>query len=265
MNIGDRINWNYQPKGGYATSQVVAGIIRKIGPKRVQIEVRIREPYGQRRWMPETRSVNPESIFPRITPCAALGEPMEVWHRGFHVTAWKHPIGTAHSQFQEGIWYAQIDGYQVGAPMHSEERAIEAGVQSLQNGGYRVALRSAIDVFEKWLATPDIDPTHADTANRELPQLRERLAKESMLRTSPGQYEVLILRGNPDRGPETGPGFGRKVRAQFLNDFDSRQIGVKCRLLEDDPHGIGKPDKAGEEGWWEISQIQWFPTEKASI
>lgn len=63
--------------------------------------------------------------------------------------------------------------------------------------------------------------------------------------TLPGD-EVILIRGGRGRGPETGYGFEREVRAKYLG---GDEINVICELLEDDPHG-GSPNKAGETGVW---------------
>jgi hypothetical protein len=65
---------------------------------------------------------------------------------------------------------------------------------------------------------------------------------------------ILIHRGNPSRGPESGPGFSRKVTA-IIEDVPAGSGQVRCRLLEDDPHAIGAPCRAGESGLWAASQI----------
>lgn len=59
--------------------------------------------------------------------------------------------------------------------------------------------------------------------------------------------EVILIRGNAWRGPESGPGFGREVKARYLG---SDGEVVECMLLEDDPHAVTAPIKAGEIGWW---------------
>lgn len=65
---------------------------------------------------------------------------------------------------------------------------------------------------------------------------------------------MLIERGNPDRGPETGPGFGRRVPAEI----EEALIGdwqVRCKSLTDDPNAVGAPCLAGDSGLWSVSQI----------
>ncbi len=61
----------------------------------------------------------------------------------------------------------------------------------------------------------------------------------------PGQ-DVILIRGSRGRGPETGPGFEREVRARYLG---GDELNIICELLQDDPHG-GIPTKAGEIGCW---------------
>ena len=62
---------------------------------------------------------------------------------------------------------------------------------------------------------------------------------------APGD-DVSLVRGSRGRGPETGSGFERKVRAKYLG---GDAVNVICALLEDDPHG-GAPNNAGEIGVW---------------
>lgn len=64
--------------------------------------------------------------------------------------------------------------------------------------------------------------------------------------------EVFIMRGNPLRGAATGPGFGREVRA-IVRTISGEN--VECELLEDDPHAVCDPKKAGETGWWSLSSV----------
>lgn len=61
----------------------------------------------------------------------------------------------------------------------------------------------------------------------------------------PGQ-EVVLVRGSRGRGPESGPGFEREVRARYLG---GDEVNIFCELLEDDPHG-GAPNRTGEVGCW---------------
>lgn len=66
--------------------------------------------------------------------------------------------------------------------------------------------------------------------------------------------QVQIDRGNPGRGPETGPGFGRRVPA-VIEEALVGDWQVRCRLLADDPNAVGSPCRAGDSGLWSVSQI----------
>lgn len=257
MTPGDRINWSHTPRGGYGFYQTVAGIVHKIGPKRIQIEVRVREPYGQRRWIPELKWVPKDAVRPRVLPSAAFSEPMSLRVQGFAVKAWRHPTGVS-SQFPAGIWYGEIDGYQVGSPWSTEESALHEAYQMLLDGRYRTTLLSAVEHYERWLSN-ETEEKYRTEAMATLPDLRERLSKvEKILMGRPSEpREVRILRGNPSRGAETGPGYGRLVPAMFLREFDQTGHNIKCRLLANDPNAVGKPNAVGEEGWWSVSQMVW--------
>lgn len=64
---------------------------------------------------------------------------------------------------------------------------------------------------------------------------------------------VVISCGNPNRGPETGPGHGREVLGKFLRVECGQPY---CALLVDDPDAVGKPDKVGDKGLWCWSQVR---------
>jgi hypothetical protein len=37
LKVGDRVNWLYEPRGGYGYVKTVAAVVTKIEPKKVQI------------------------------------------------------------------------------------------------------------------------------------------------------------------------------------------------------------------------------------
>jgi hypothetical protein len=70
---GNRVNWRYEARGGYGYSQRVAAIVRKVGPKRITIEVAERDIVSGE-WVRKLTSVKPENLSPRAALCAELGE-----------------------------------------------------------------------------------------------------------------------------------------------------------------------------------------------
>lgn len=110
---------------------------------------------------------------------------------------------------------------------------------------------------ESWRENPRIRP-QPKTAQAVASALADRIRQLEdqvafMQRMMVGR-KVLILRGNPHRGPETGPGFGRKIPA-VIEDVPVGHWQIRCRLLVDDPDAVGSPCHAGESGLWAASQI----------
>lgn len=118
-------------------------------------------------------------------------------------------------------------------------------------------LKEAMSRADAWRSNPRTRPT-PDAARGVAATLADRVTLlEGQLalaqRLTAGR-QVSILRGNPDRGPETGPGFGRKVPAVIV-DAAVGSYQVQCRLLADDPDAVGAPCRAGDIGLWSASQI----------
>lgn len=107
---------------------------------------------------------------------------------------------------------------------------------------------------EAWRMNPRMRPTPA-VAIAVATALANRVQQlEQRLRLVEGR-EVLIERGNPRRGPETGPGFGRRVPAVIEDAVAGNGYDVRCKLLADDPDAVGAPNRAGDSGLWSVSQI----------
>lgn len=118
-------------------------------------------------------------------------------------------------------------------------------------------VKLAIEQAESWRTNPRTRPT-PETTRAVVSVLVDRIKRlEEMLATTQRLAvgrQVILLRGNMDRGPETGAGFGRKVPAVLL-DATSFPNQLLCRLLVDDPNAVGAPCRAGDEGLWSASQV----------
>lgn len=118
----------------------------------------------------------------------------------------------------------------------------------------RITLDEAMARAESWRKNPRTRPTPA-VAIAVSTALAARVQQlEQYLRLAVGR-EVLIERGSPGRGPETGPGFGRRVPAVIEEAPVGIGDQVRCKLLRDDPDAVCSPTKAGESGIWALSQI----------
>lgn len=69
MQVGDRVNWQHTPRGGYGYSVCVAGIVTKIAAKRVQIRVAVR---SGNEWQQVTKWVEPARLNTREKPVPEL-------------------------------------------------------------------------------------------------------------------------------------------------------------------------------------------------
>lgn len=71
MQIGDRVTWS-SARGGYGFVQQIAGVVLRIGPKRVRIRVALR--CAGRGWQPQYRWVSPDTLRPRHQPVPAVDD-----------------------------------------------------------------------------------------------------------------------------------------------------------------------------------------------
>ena len=234
--------------------EVQPAVLVRFGPKRALIEWREPEPFRRGSWLRRERWVEPKSLAPRVLPHREFGEPLQLHACGHHFAPWRHPA-RGHAAFPDGVWYGQIDGTVTGAPCASEQSAVHQAWMAFTRGGWRTQLLSQTEVARRQLASAE--PQRAQELAEQLRRLSQHLAKLNTLEAlQAGQPQpVEIERGNPDRGPETGPGFGRRVPALLLRCEGHR---VLCRLEQDDPHSVAAPSRAGQEDWWEASQIRWL-------
>lgn len=176
LNPGDRVQWTNIPRHQWMFGPVAQAVVRKLGAKRVQIEVRFKAPYSRpARWESRLKWVPADSLKRRVVPSAAFGEEMRIECGGFVLTGWRHPNGRG-LVFKDGIWYGAVDGMTCTAPWMSEEQALASALHALYEGGYRTTLRSSISTYEHWLAT-ESSPASRQEAQAKLPELRGRLKK----------------------------------------------------------------------------------------
>ncbi|WP_313315387.1 hypothetical protein [Pulveribacter sp.] len=234
--------------------EVQPAVLLRFGPKRALIELREPERYVRSSWLRHERWVDPQALAPRVLPHREFGEPLELHDHGHHIAAWRHPA-RGHAAFPDGVWYGQIDGTVTGAPCASEQVAMHQAWTALTRGGWRTHLISQKDALQRQLASAA--PGRAQELAEQLQGLCQNLAKLDTLEAlQAGQPQAVeIERGNPERGPATGAGFGRRVPALLLR-CEGHQ--VLCRLVQDDPHAVAAPSRAGQEGWWEARQIRWL-------
>lgn len=63
FRIDQTVTWAYTPRGGYGYTYPVNGVVTKVGPKRVQIEVMTRRGEPKRVW------VTPDKLAARNKEC----------------------------------------------------------------------------------------------------------------------------------------------------------------------------------------------------
>ena len=113
MTTGDRVNWR-SSKDAF----LVPGLVVKLGPKRVQIEVRELSRFG-RDLVPRTKWVDARDLSRRIYPASVLREAMDMHDRGFAISVIKR-LARGHATL---IGVVQKDGKQVALSAISEVNA----------------------------------------------------------------------------------------------------------------------------------------------
>ena len=168
MKTGDRVNWR-SSKDAF----LVPGLVVKLGPKRVQIEVRELSRFG-RDLVPRTKWVDARDLSRRIYPASVLREAMDMHDRGFAISVVKRLART--QAFPNGVFYGAIDGREATAPYGSADAALQAAHAALTGGGYETGLRTNLECYEGWILG-GIDGKPLAEARREIPLLEARLAK----------------------------------------------------------------------------------------
>lgn len=118
-------------------------------------------------------------------------------------------------------------------------------------------INEALERTKSWRENPQTRP-QPDTARAVAASLADHLQhleqQLAMMQRLVVGRQVLIERGNAARGPDTGPGFGRKIPA-VIEEAPVGEWQVRCKLLADDPDAVGSPCRLGESGLWSASQI----------
>jgi hypothetical protein len=174
LKEGDWLNWRQQSRGGYHYVHSVAALFKKSGPKRIQIEVMQKGLYDKQ-WTRVLKWVERESLTHRLLPSEAFYEPMELDVKGFKLTVWRHPVGNT-QVFKNGVFYGEIDGLSVTAPVGNKEDALYHALHALQSGGYRTALLTALECYQGWLKQ-DLGEVKNQQAREEIANTEKRLEK----------------------------------------------------------------------------------------
>lgn len=183
----DRVYLIRVPRTLWHAGQRIPAVIRRIGAKQVEIELRHRPLFGRYtdtevvlKW------VSPTAIEPRQIPCSALGEEMRLEVDGFTITSMRHPAPPPRSM-PRGIFYGMVDGLVCTAPLFTHEAAMEGALLSLQ-GRLRSQLIATIEVCGRKIEAEQAQGRPCPSANAELSDARQRLAK--LLATYPEQAEA---------------------------------------------------------------------------
>jgi len=161
-----------------------------------------------------------------------------------------------HNDVRALILLASIPGRKVcGAANMGEKLYPEGKVQATSRQGLALAAINAMrrlrDAGLAVIEHPRKGPKACFTLTAAGEALVARLPSNACEFTQGAM--VVISRGNPDRGPETGSGYGREVLGRFLRIEGGQPY---CALLADDPDSVGKPDKASDKGLWCWSQVR---------
>jgi hypothetical protein len=64
VKVGDKINWSYEPRGGYGYTQQIAGVVTRLGREKIQIRVAKRD---NGNWVATDRWIMPDKLSGRVS------------------------------------------------------------------------------------------------------------------------------------------------------------------------------------------------------
>lgn len=176
LALNTRVTWLSPPRSLAHLGPAPAAVVRAIGDKRVQIELRVKAPFA-RTVQSLLKWANPQDLGVREVPCLALGEEPVVNVEGFTVTGWKHPAHVRTRVMPYGIFYGRIDDQDATGPHACPEQAIGEALLQLREGGFRRRVTARCETLDGFLSRDDLADAERDALARELGALEQLLVK----------------------------------------------------------------------------------------
>src|SRR5271165_3940159 len=261
VKVGDKINWSYEPRGGYGYTQQIAGVVTKLGREKIQIRVAKRDNGS---WVAAERWVVPDKLSGRVsraTPeeAAQLIEPETKSMDKIELRQISDP---ERDQVQRAIIAEGADGHRPGIPQKSRK-------------GNLVSTEQTVDEERQYLVVPYAEREEAKAAGAKW-DWREKLwyigpegtlvgvakwlpgnaAAKVPAQTNPREEFAELLRqlGGDVTGDHPIMN-GRTHRMATLDDDRGEKSLFYVAHSDGRPAGYAKNNRTGEEQRWKASAV----------
>src|SRR5271157_304125 len=270
VKVGDKINWSYEPRGGYGYTQQIAGVVTKLGREKIQIRVAKRDNGS---WVAAERWVVPDKLSGRVsraTPeeAAQLIEPETKSMDKIELRQISDP---ERDQVQRAIIAEGADGHRPGIPQKSRK-------------GNLVSTEQTVDEERQYLVVPYAEREEAKAAGAKWDW------REKLWYIGPEGTRAGLAKWLPENAAAAAPNASpREEFAAVLRELGGDLIGEhpimdgrphRMATMDDDrgeksmfyiahsdgrPAGYAKNNRTGEERRWKASAVTMTREQFAAI
>jgi conjugative relaxase-like TrwC/TraI family protein len=274
FGVGDKVNWPYEPRGGYGYTQSVASVVTKLGREKVQIRVAKREPHG---WVTAERWVTAEKLSERTgraTPEEAA-----------HVLEPEPEIQEKQVPEKEKTLVAREPSASIHAKATKEQTKHGGRLLEKAGRGRRMSEEQTLEEERQYLAVPYAEREAAKAAGAKWDWreklwyigsegTRESLAKwlpenaaaRQTIQVSPREEFAAVLRElGGDLSGDHPIMDGRPHRMATLDDDRGEKSIFYVAHVDGRPAGYAKNNRSGEENRWKSSGVSMTREQFAAV